>query len=151
MARSGRGRRRFPLGPRTWHAALLAAPLALACASSAPYTVQAAAGATALAAGASALERAAGGCWAICTNGTVCNRNTGLCEAVGGASSRCQPQCDAGEVCADDYYGVPRCVFAEGAIVTRKPGGGSPPVGVSPELGRPPPSPNERPPSLDQR
>lgn len=130
--------------------AALAAPLALACASSAPYTAQAAIGATALAAGASALERAAGGCFAVCTGGTVCNRNTGLCEA-GGPESRCQPQCGAGELCAEDYYGVPRCVVAEGAIVGRKPGGGRLPVGVSPELGRPPPVPNERPPAIDQR
>jgi hypothetical protein len=110
--------------------------LAAGCGSTAPYTMTSAAINTGLAAGASAASRSAGGCYSPCSPGYTCNPRTGFCDQ--GA-----PVC-VGEV-AD-----PRCTPAvtvplgtKQADVARE--GSPPPVGVSPETGRAPPGPGERP------
>jgi hypothetical protein len=119
---------------------------AVACSSSAPYTVPAAAINGALAAGVSARQRAAGGCYAICTNGTICNEHTGFCERT-----PCVGDCGK-EVCEATPSGTTRCTPAWAPVITskqpaaaEKPGEVAPGVGVSPATGRAPPPPASRP------
>lgn len=77
----------------------------LACQSSAPYTLPAAAVGTGVAGAFSAIQRGLGGCYATCTNGTACNPKTGFCEK---SAEGCA--CAAGEGCLLSASGVPRCV-----------------------------------------
>jgi len=121
--------------PRTALASML---LALACRSSAPYTLTSAALNTGLAVGASAVSRASGGCYSPCNPGYVCNPLTGFCEQ------------DA-PVCVGESND-PRCAPSIAVpIGTRRAGDASTPspapVGVSPATGRAPPLPGERPPA----
>jgi hypothetical protein len=118
-------------------AALAWTLLALACRSSAPYTLPSAVLNSAIAVQASAISRAAGGCYSPCSPGYVCNPVTGFCEqdapvCVGESNDpRCPPPTD-----------VP--------IGTQRSGAGSgsspAPAGVSPSTGRAPSLPGERPP-----
>jgi hypothetical protein len=125
---------------------LIAFGCALACRSSAPYTLPAAALNTAIAGSAAALQRASGGCYAECTDGTACNPNTGFCERA------CVASCSSFEVCAFDDYGVPRCVKPPTSISEEQqqpllpvPPGleVSPATGTVPSL--PPPRPSDTP------
>jgi hypothetical protein len=124
-------------------AAVLGAFLAAGCASSAPYTAQAAAIDTGLALGVSAMERAAGGCYAVCTNGTVCNPRTGWCEKGE------VPAPGANEVCQQEPGGGLRCLPLDVSSISREetPAGRPPSpvgaVGISPATGRAPPPPAE--------
>jgi len=138
-----------PRSPRSRGAAALALAFAgaVACKSSAPYTLPAAAINTALAGGASLAQRASGGCYAECTNGTVCNPNTGLCERA------CAATCSSFEVCALDAYGVPHCVAPATQALSEegKPSLPLPPglevapaPGTVPSLPEPRPSPESR-------
>ena len=118
-------------------AALVSTLLVLACRSSAPYAVPAAAFNTAMAVGFSVANRAAGGCYSPCNPGYVCNPLTGFCEqdapvCVGESNDpRCPPRID-----------VPIGTQQRGAGSASSPA----PVGVSPATGRAPPLPAERPP-----
>jgi hypothetical protein len=113
--------------------------LALACRSSAPYTVPSALINTALAGAVGAQQRAAGGCWATCAYGTACNERSGLCERAA-----CPGGCEAGDTCVESG-GAWRCaptasVAASVADRTRAAGGTAPGevlpgVGVSPATG----------------
>jgi len=110
---------------------LVPSALLLACASSAPYTLPAAAINTGLALGVAAGQRAAGGCYAVCTHGTVCNEKTGLCVAA-----------TADSVCEEGPGGGMRCVPLQiGAKEERT--GAVPPLGISPATGTVPPPPSE--------
>jgi hypothetical protein len=115
---------------------LTALLLASSCASSAPYTLGAAAINTAVAVGASAAERASGGCYATCTNGTVCNAQTGLCETR-----------KMDQSCEEAPGGGMRCLPVDVRGMTRQgqAGATAPPVraGVSPATGSAPPPPSE--------
>jgi hypothetical protein len=118
-------------------ALLLPAAALMACGSSAPYTLGAAAVNTSLALGAAAAQRAGGGCYATCTNGTVCNPASGMCEAAA-----------AEQVCQEAPGGGMRCVpviSARGMTREKEGGQGQPPVraGVSPATGAAPPPPSE--------
>ena len=119
---------------------------AIACGSSAPYTIPAAAINSALAVGVSAHQRAAGGCYATCTNGTICNEHTGFCEPA-----PCVGNC-GNEICEATPSGTMRCTPAWGPVITskqppgtEKPGEVAPGVGVSPATGRAPEPPGSRP------
>jgi hypothetical protein len=119
---------------------------AVACKSSAPYTIPAAAVNAALAVGVSAQQRAAGGCYATCTNGTICNEHTGYCEPA-----PCVGNC-GNEVCEATPSGTVRCAPAGQSVLTskrppaaEKPGEVVPGVGVSPATGRAPSPPASRP------
>ena len=119
--------------PRTALASML---LALACRSSAPYTLTSAALNTGLAVTASAVSRSSGGCYSPCNPGYVCNPLTGFCEQ------------DA-PVCVGETND-PRCAPSIAVpIGTRRTGDASEPstapVGVSPATGRAPPPSGERP------
>ncbi len=103
----------------------------VACRSSAPYTVPAAALNTGIALGVSGIERAHGGCYAVCTNGTVCNPRNGLCEST-----------KADVYCEEAPGGGMRCVPLEIGKQQKTP----PPaagVGLSPATGTVPPPPAE--------
>ncbi len=120
--------------PRTALASLL---LALACRSSAPYTIPSAALNSALAVGASAVSRSGGGCYSQCTPGWVCNPQTGFCEQDA-------PVC-VGET--NDPRCAPSIALPLGTRRNGDEGATSPaPVGVSPATGRAPPPSGERPP-----
>ncbi len=103
----------------------------LACASSAPHTVGAAAINSGLALGSAAAQRASGGCYAVCTNGTTCNPNTGLGET---------PRADA--YCQEAPGGGMRCVPLEIGKKQEPAPEATLPVGVSPATGtvQPPPA-----------
>ncbi len=108
------------------------------CASSAAYTIPAAAVNTAIALGAAAGQRAAGGCYAVCTHGTSCNPKTGMCEKAAEAAA-------ANQICHEEPGGEMRCIPFE--ITAERPvGAGSGSVsgvGVSPATGSVPPPPSE--------
>jgi hypothetical protein len=111
---------------------LLAAAFALlACKSSAPHTVGAAAINTGLALGGAAVERASGRCYAVCTNGTVCNPNTGLCE---------RPSADV--YCEEAPGGGMRCVPLQIGKEREQRPSTTLPLGPSPATGtvQPPPA-----------
>jgi hypothetical protein len=140
----GRARRRGAAAPLARSLAVaLGSLLAAGCASSAPYTAQAAAIDTGLALGVSAMERAAGGCYAVCTNGTVCNPRTGWCEKGE------VPPPGAGEVCQQEPGGGLRCMPLDVSSISREEtpaGRAAAPaatIGVSPATGRAPPPPAE--------
>ena len=116
-------------------AALAVLLLALACQSSAPYTLPAAIINTTVAVGMAAAQKASGGCVATCTNGTVCNPRTGFCE-------RAEPT----EVCRPDGLGGVVCVPAASADLATT-GPTPPPVNLPANLrvipAAPPPPPAE--------
>jgi hypothetical protein len=120
------------LRPSIMRARLLAiATVALACKSTAPYAVQAAAINTALAIGVSAQRRAEGDCYATCAHGTACNPRTGFCEPLP-CDSRC-PDCASGVPCA---AAASSPVISERHLTGgEKPGQIAPGVGVSPATG----------------
>jgi hypothetical protein len=126
-------------------AALLFLLAAVACKSSAPYTIPAAAVNGAIAVGAAANQRAAGGCYATCVNGTICNEHTGYCEPP-----PCVGNC-GNEICETTPSGTVRCAPATPVLTSKPPPGAKKPgevvpgVGVSPATGRAPPPPASRP------
>ncbi len=105
--------------------------LAVACKSSAPYTVPAAALNTGIALGLAGASRANGGCYAVCTNGTVCNPRNGLCESPS-ADLYCEPAPAGGMRC------VPLQIGKEQKSAPPASG-----IGVSPATGSVPPPPAE--------
>ena len=115
-------------------AAMALPACAVACKSSAPYTLPAAAINTALAAGVAAAQRSAGGCYAQCVGGTVCNPRTGFCESPA-------------VVCVGAEADSLACLNRPGATMnTGTPGPGTSavlpgPVGISPATGSVPPPP----------
>lgn len=115
--------------------------LALACGSSAPYTIPSAVINTAIAVGASAERRAEGDCFTPCTHGTTCNPRTGYCEP-----SACGDKCQSWEACVQNETGVGHCVAAKAAPVggVGAVGGVVPGVGVSPATGTVPTLPPEK-------
>jgi hypothetical protein len=123
---------RSPLAPLALM--FLAALVGPACASSAPYTLPAAAIGTGVAVGAAAVSRASGGCIATCAYGTFCNPHTGLCETGPTPTS----------VCQDAPGGGMRCVPVEVPAVSQQHAGpaATSPVGVSPAMGSTPPPPS---------
>ncbi len=127
-------------------APLLLLLAAVACGSSAPYTIPAAVLNSAVAVGVSAQQRAAGGCYATCTNGAVCNERTGFCEPA-----PCVGNC-GNEICEATPSGTVRCTPAWRPVLiskqppgTEKPGEVAPGVGVSPATGRAPTPPASQP------
>ncbi|HET8538895.1 MAG TPA: hypothetical protein VFL83_03380 [Anaeromyxobacter sp.] len=117
--------------PMTRPALAVAVLAAVACRSSMPYTVPAAAINTAIALGAAGVQRAQGGCYAVCTHGTVCNPRSGLCES---------PTSDV--YCEEAPGGGTRCVPLQIGKEQKAP----PPavgVGISPATGTVPPPPSE--------
>jgi hypothetical protein len=104
--------------------------LVAGCASSAPYTIPAAALNTALAGGFSAAQRSMGGCYATCTNGTACNPRTGFCEKT---ASSCA--CPAGEVCLESADGATKCVPPAMTIFSEQQQVDAPPIVITPEGG----------------
>jgi len=119
---------------------LALALLVAGCASSAPYTIPAAAANAGIAAGFSAATRASGGCYASCTNGTACNPRTGFCDRL---ASDCV--CPSGEICLQGSGDARRCVPDIMSISEQRAAKQQPPIGFKVAPGNVPTLPPAKP------